>query len=44
MKTSITTRLAAAIAAALTTFAVVLPIADYAYPEQPAPVLAFAAR
>jgi len=44
MKTSLTTRILAALCACLITFAVVVPIADYAYPEQPQLQLASATR
>jgi archaellum component FlaF (FlaF/FlaG flagellin family) len=44
MNTSIKTRAAALVASILVTFASVYVVADYAYPEAPASLLASAAR
>jgi hypothetical protein len=44
MKTSLMTRILAALCACLITSAVVIQIAEYAYPEQPALQLASAIR
>ena len=44
MKTSITTRIAGLITAALVTFGVIDLIADYAYPTAPALLVASVAR
>jgi hypothetical protein len=44
MKTSLITRILAALCSFLVTFAVVIPIAEYAHPEQPELRLASAVR